>query len=270
MLVQVRKLMIKFKLIILSLYLLLSFSAMADNLFIDLVDGKNVTEKDVGDALKQLREHKEVKLKKNLSVNPFHHKKETEDKLKQPFCQNCHLQKPHQANPRNRSFLNMHTNYISCETCHLKNEGLKLDYKWLAYGYPNAGKVIDVYSSVHTEAEKVKVSILPRPGAKISPFNKGEKVLVFKDENFSKEVEKKWKSLAEDDKARLKANLHKPLNKKGLSCDKCHSENQKVLDFKLLGANEKQSHSITSNEIAQFFGRYKKDNDRLKMSDLLR
>ncbi|MBT3205877.1 MAG: hypothetical protein HOM14_07135 [Gammaproteobacteria bacterium] len=258
------------KLIMLSFCLLLSLSVTADNLFIELVDGKNVTDKNVADALKQLREHKEIKLKKNLSVNPFHHKKETENKLKQPFCQNCHLEKPHQVNQRNRSFLNMHTNYISCETCHLKDEGMKLKYKWLAYGYPNAGQVIDVYSSVHTEAEKVKVSILPRPGARIIPINNDQRMLVFKDEKFSREVENKWKTFSIEDKARLKANLHKPLNKKGLSCDKCHSENQKVLDFKLLGANEKQSHSITSNKIAQFFSRYKKDTDRLKMSDLLR
>jgi len=266
--VRVRKLMIK--LLIVNLYLFLSFSAMADNLFIDLVDGKNVTEKNVREALKQLRDHKEVKLNKDLLVNPFHHKKEIKDKLKKPFCQNCHLEKPHQVNQRNRSFLNMHTKYISCETCHLNNQVLKLENKWLAYGYPNVGKVIDVYSSVHTEAEKVKTSILPRPGAKISPFNKGKKVVVFKDEKFSIEVEKKWKTLPEEEKARLKASLHKPLNKKGLSCDKCHSENQKVLDFKLLGANQKQTHSITSNDIAQFFGRYKKDGDRLRMSDLLR
>lgn len=246
------------------------FPVSADNLFIELTQGENITQKELEEARKQLEDHKDVELSNKLSVNPFHHRNQNVETLKQAFCNNCHLANPHQANQRNRSFLNMHSNYISCETCHLKTENINMDYRWLAFDYPDAGKIIDVSSSVHTQAEEVKTSIIPRPAARIVPVYQGDPVLIFKDDAFSSEVSKKWKTLAVEDKARLKAELHAPLNKKGYECKKCHSEKQELLDLKILGANQKQSHSITSNKIAHFFNRYKNDTDTLKMSDLLR
>ncbi|MCK4707561.1 MAG: hypothetical protein KAU21_03005, partial [Gammaproteobacteria bacterium] len=157
--------MIKHFLIFLMFYYV--FPVSADNLFIELVQGKNVTQKELEEAKKQLEEHKDVKIKNILSVKPFHHRVENVETQKQPFCQSCHLDNPHQANQRNRSFLNMHSDYISCETCHLKTENINLDYRWLAFNNPNKGEIIDVSYSVHTQAEKIKTSILPRPGARI-------------------------------------------------------------------------------------------------------
>lgn len=251
-----------------------SFSAYADNAFVALVKQTEVTEKEVQDALTQLEKYKKIELKQNLSISPFHHQNEIDvdakKKTKQPFCQVCHLQKPHQANQRNRSFLNMHTDYISCETCHLKTKNIKLDYHWLAFSFPNTGEMIYVANSPHYKVVKATASIIPRPGVRISPFMQGQPVLTFKDSDFSKDVEQKWKNLRTEEKAKLKAELHKPLNQKGVRCSGCHSEKESILNLELLGANVKESHGITSNTIANFFKRYKKDSDQFKMSDLLR
>ncbi len=247
------------------------FPVAADtNLFIDLVNQKIVTEKELEEAKKQIEGRQEIVLKENLSVNPFHHRVEEVRKVKKSFCFDCHLEKPHQANSRNRSFLNMHIDFISCETCHITTEKLEMDYRWLAFGYPATGQIINVSSSVHTMAEKVKTTIVPRPGAKIVPVKEGKPVLVFEGAPYSTDVKSQWKKKTGKDKARLKVKLHAAVNKKGHSCKACHDDQQKLLDFDVLGASDKQAHSITSNKIAHFFKRYKKQDERLKMSDLLR
>jgi hypothetical protein len=243
---------------------------LADNLFIDRVNSHQVTDKELADASTQLKAHKDIQLKTDLNVNPFHHRVENHALPKQDFCLNCHLDKPHQDNELNRSFLNMHSNYISCETCHVNTEGLDMEYQWLAYDYPNTGKIIDVSNSIHTQVDKSKTSLLPRPGLKIAPVYQGQVLVVFKDDPFSSEVKQQWKNSTDEEKAKLKVKLHAPLNEKGVNCQHCHDEKQKLLDYAYLGASEKLTHSITNNSIAHFFTRYKKKGDRLKMSDLLR
>jgi hypothetical protein len=260
--------MIRFCFIIFTLSFCLP--VLAENLFIDRVNSHQVTDKELADASKQLKAHKDIQLNNELNVNPFHHRVETHASQKQDFCLNCHLDKPHQVNELNRSFLNMHTSYISCETCHFNTEGLDLDYQWLAYDYPNTGEIIDVSKSIHTQVDKTKTSLLPRPGLKIAPVYRGQVLVLFKDDSFSSEVKQQWKTTTGDDKAKLKVKLHAPLNKKGISCQYCHDEQQRLLDYSYLGASERLTHSITNNSIAHFFTRYKKKGDRLKMSDLLR
>lgn len=252
--------------------LMLSYAlpVFAESLFIQKITEHQVTDEELNDAREALKQHKDLELKDNLNVNPFHHRGKAHSTLKQAFCLNCHLQKPHRDNELTRSFLNMHTDIISCETCHLNADELALDYRWLAYDYPSTGQIVDVSNSIHTQVDKLKTSIQPRPGLKIAPVYRNEAVLIFKDDPFSAEVEQQWNTLADDDKASLKVRLHAPLNKKGHSCKDCHSEDQQLLDYAYLGANEKLTHSITHNTISQFFQRYKKKGDRLKMSDLLR
>ncbi len=260
--------MIKYYFIILMLSI--SSSVFADKLFLEMLNGHQVTDKELENARKQLAEHKEIELQNNLNVKPFHHRLEARSSLKQSFCTNCHLQKPHRANELNRSFLNMHTDIISCETCHINTDNLDLSYQWLAYDYPHTGQIIDVSNSIHTQVDQLKTSLAPRPGLKIAPVFKNESVIIFKDDPFSKEIKKQWNNLIADDKAALKVKIHSPLNEKGHSCKDCHDENQNLLDYSYLGASEKLEKSITNNSIAHFFTRYKKKGDRLKMTDLLR
>ncbi len=258
-----------FKILSICLFFVSTITA-ADNLYIELVQGANVADKDLQDAIKQLREQEELEVRSKLPVGPFHYRNDPVEPQKQPFCQTCHLSKPHRSDQRKRSFLNMHTRYIACETCHLQPENIQLDYRWLAFGHPNAGQEIDVSLSVHSQIDRIKTSILPRPRARIAAFYKGIPATLFKDDPFSSEIEEKWKELPLEDKARLKVGLHVALSEKGRDCDACHSEKQDMLELELLGANEKLSRSIRRNKIADFFSRYEKDSDTLKISDILR
>ncbi len=242
----------------------------AENLFIDLIENTETTDEDLQKALKQINESTIIKPKENISLAPFHLPTELKKTLKQPFCLTCHLSKPHRKNQRKRSFLNMHIRYISCETCHLQARDINLEYRWLAYDYPNTGEMIDSSISIHMQGDETKTSILPRPGVRIAPFYRGKPALLLDDDPYSIEIRQQWKNASTEDKARLKSELHAPVIHNGNDCENCHSENKNMLDLKQLGANEKQIHSINSNRLAQFFTRYKSDTDSLQLSDLLR
>ena len=252
-----------------ALALLFSVSIRAENLYLESVQNANTSEKDVAEAKKQLEEHKEIELQNALSVPSFHSRIDISSTVKQPFCQSCHQALPHRNNQRSRSFLNMHSRYIACETCHLKPEGVKFDYRWLAYNEPGAGQVIDTPQSVHI-TDKSLSTIVPKPGARIVPFYKGVPALIFKDHSYASEVTQQWKELSLEDKALLMTELHAPIDKEGRNCQSCHKENQDLLDLESLGADEKQTHTISNNVIARFFSRYKKDDQRLRLNDLLK
>ena len=251
------------------LVLLLSVSVRAENLYLESVQNVDASEKDVAEAKKQLEEHKEIELQNALSVSPFHSRIDTMPTTKQPFCQSCHQALPHRDNQRSRTFLNMHSRYIACETCHLKPEGVKFDYRWLAYNEPGAGQVIDTPQLVHI-TDKPLTTIVPKPGARIAPFYKGIPALIFKDHSYASEVSQQWKQLSLEDKALLMTELHTPIDKEGRNCQSCHKEKQELLDLESLGADGKQSYAIRNNVIARFFSYYKKDDERIRLNDLLR
>jgi len=250
------------------LVLLFSFSIRAENLYLELVQNADISDKDVAEAQKQLEEHKDIELQDSLSVPPFHNRVEIVSTAKQPFCQNCHLALPHRSNERSRSFLNMHSRYIACETCHLKPEGVKLDYRWLDYDKANAGRLIKISRSTK-ETDEPPGSIVPGPGTSIAPFYNEAPALIFKDHSYASDVTQQWKQQSIDDKARLKATLHASIDKEGRPCQNCHTDKQNLLDLTALGADEKQRHAISNNVIARFFSRYKKDDERLRLNKLL-
>lgn len=258
----------EFLCVMIALLLLFSRSIPADNLYMELVQRADISEKGVAEARKQLEEHKDIELQDKLSVPPFHNRVDNLPAARRPFCQNCHLALPHRSNERSRSFLNMHSRYIACETCHLKPEGLKLDYRWLDYDKASAGRLIKIARSARESGEPPG-SIVPGPGTMIAPFYHEVPALLFKDHPYASEVTQQWKRQSTDQKARLKAALHASIDKEGRPCQNCHTDKQNLLDLESLGADEEQRHAISNNVIARFFTRYKNDDERLRLNELL-
>ena len=250
--------------------LLMSWTVQAEHPYVEIVQQQSVTDKDTSEALQQIREHKKVEIVEQHTLAPFHHQTQQFVTLKEPFCQQCHLANPHRENSRNRSFLNMHSRYVACETCHLKSQAEAMVYNWLAYNDPGVGSLIDASHSVHSLAEGAEQSIVPRPGARLAPFKDDMPVPLFADHPYADDVNQQWQDADDQRKAELKAQLHAALEKKGRRCDSCHAVDQKLLDLPALGANEQQARRITHNAIANFFTRYKKDDQRLRLSDMLR
>ena len=106
-------------------------------LYIEQVKLSTTDEQKLQDAHKQIEEHSEIILKENLFVPPFHQQKQYKSTDKKSFCNTCHQSPPHNADERKRSFLNMHSRYISCETCHFKPKDIQLKYGWLDFNKNN-------------------------------------------------------------------------------------------------------------------------------------
>ncbi len=255
---------------------------MAKPLYQEQVEQSEVSDKALKKSLKQVKEHKEIKVVDDLSVPPFHKRAVLQTTKKQPFCMTCHLSLPHRKNERSRTFMNMHSRYIACETCHFIPKGAALEYRWLAYDGVDAGKLIAPRRAVevsvetpakserkHTAQFKKREPLAPQPGARISPFYNDVPVLLFKETPFAKDIEKKWEDADETQRAEIKAQLHAPLKKKGAACKECHGKRTPMIDFERLGASATQLKAIQNNIVARFFERFKKEDERIRIDKLL-
>ncbi len=251
------------------LVFLLSFTAplvAEENPYLKFVHQSPPDAKVLQEAGKQVDHYRELKISEVPGLAPFHKRNSDVEADRQPLCRVCHPSLPHRESVRKRSFLNMHTRYVACETCHFQPQGVTFEYRWLDYGAP------DCCASAAAEApDKAAVpSLVPRPSARIAPFFQGRPALLFKDGPFAEEIHETWKEGGRDEKARLKARLHASLKKDGRRCADCHRRKQTLLDWQTLKASERQVRAIEDNAIARFFSRYKDKDQRLRMTELLR
>jgi len=251
--------------IISSLFLLLvSLSVSAENYYLLQVDYAEISDKELQVALKQIQELKELELQEIAGLPPFHQRQDALDTEERSFCLNCHLALPHRENERQRTFLNMHSRYVACETCHLKsNKQTTLKYRWLAFNQPHAGL------EVVALAGDSEASFMPIPGARIAPFVGDEPAVLFEKSHSAKRTLKEWETSDGLTKAKLKARLHAPLQKEGPACEACHNE-KSLLDLVMLGADPIKKRQIEQNGIASFFARFNEQTERLRITDLLR
>lgn len=172
-------------------------------------------------------------------------KKEKIDK--DSFCSTCHKQAAHKKNERKRSFLNMHSRYISCETCHFSPKNTQLEYQWLDF---------------NNKSNKTKAK-------RIVPFYKDEAVLIFSDHELATQIMDTWDNKSSIDKARLKLRLHTPLDKEGPECLDCHNNKNQLLNLKSLNYSKKDISRLQQHSIPRFFSRFNKEKQRLRISEFL-
>lgn len=214
---------------------------------------------------KLLKEHKDVEIKQKFVIQPFHKQSGDLETAPGTFCRQCHSPLPHSKQLRTRAFNNMHVRYIACETCHFRPENVKFEYRWFDYLKKQTYQGLNLF-----RLDQGKDNAEQRPAnPKIAPFLENEPVFVLKGSVFSEQIAKQWKTFEGEDKVLLRAKIHWPLEKKGLECHDCHDEKKSRLDYKALGATDKQVTAITQHVIPQFFRRYKKDDEKITIRDML-
>jgi len=267
---------------IILLLIFMPYSAMAKPLYQLHVEQAEISDQDLKKSLKQVKKYKKIKIIDNLPVPSFHKRTTQQTTQKQPFCLTCHLALPHRNDERSRTFMNMHSRYIACETCHFRPETVTMTYRWLAYDGIDAGNVLSPRRTLgnivekppeteqkHKAQFKKQVPLAPQPGARISPFYENIPALLFKETPFAQKIKMEWKDASENQRADIKARLHAPLKKKGPACNKCHGKNKTLLDLKTLGATPAQLKKIQNNTIVRFFERFKKNDGRIRINKLL-
>ena len=175
----------------------------------------------------------------------------------QPTCVICHSILPHSKSKKVRSLLNMHSNYLECETCHREiSQGQTVVYQWYSpvEKHPKGPFFGTSYDPNTGELEMVDDHF-----SKITPFYKtsGQLTPAIQMQNRAEAkdfLKKKDKYSPEQQKDATKK-FHVNIRPKGLDCQSCHSSSG-ILDFKQLGFSSKRIVDIENLNIAGMITKY--------------
>ncbi|MCK5878038.1 MAG: hypothetical protein KAG43_10410 [Candidatus Marithrix sp.] len=238
--------------IIISLLILLINPASADNLYFSYLEQTTIDTELLEKTEKKLQEHQVIQ---PTEFPSFHQANQPVIKIER-FCTLCHNELVHRKNVAVRSFLNAHSRFISCETCHFVPKNVPLTYRWLQND---------------TSIENEKNSFLqPHPATHLSPFSQGMPVILLPKHPFFQKIKTTWKDLPNYEQIQLIAKIHAPLKEKGISCKSCHDAEQKMLELARIGASQKQQQAIEQNKIARLLDKAKdKPKKLIHLIDLL-
>jgi len=264
---------------VLIIMLLSSISSLlwADGLYLQTLKSTELTEEQRQKSLKILEEYKKVTLRGELEVPPFHKRTKADDSLDNSFCSTCHLTPPHTKSMRTRTFMNMHAQYIACETCHFRPENVQLSYQWQdtrdtssVQALPNLFRQ-EVKPEQGPKVQPIQKAKPKNPFIKITPYYQQQAVALRKNNAFALETKDIWeKKGLTPEKIQRRALIHAPLSEKGPKCQACHSDKEGLFDLADLGATAYQAEKIQNNIVTQFFSRYKDEEQRIRIMSLLK
>lgn len=186
----------------------------------------------------------------------FHHIGLTIEPDLQSICIRCHGDVPHHKAKAIRAFLNMHAFYLACENCHIRPKEGEPAWIFRWYDKKTGGAIGNPPGLVAVDIEKYG-----NYGAKIAPgymengnfrFLNGSKEL-----SFVEEYLKNKDMLNPTQQSKMKAVIHRMVNKQPLLCDGCHTKDQPYIPFALLGYPPHRINSLTSTEVVGMVNRYK-------------
>jgi hypothetical protein len=196
-------------------------------------------------------------------------------------CMVCHPLYPHSSNNKVRAFLNMHTGFLICESCHLQKEKYdNLVYEWKdpeAFEFVGEPYGMHIKRESKTKKSRGMISKMLRilSSDKESPDgNRTEylisRIAVFSSDAGSKrnlentgDIEKaeafieKAGSLDAAEKEKDLKYFHRGIARKGITaaCDECHST-KGVLDFRALGFSDKRAKDLEYMNIKSLLTKY--------------
>jgi len=184
------------------------------------------------------------------------------------ICIRCHGNVPHDKSKEIRSFLNMHTFYLACETCHATPE--KGAPAWTFSWYDKeTGEIIGNPPAIREMAEHysskediAKFTSFGNYGAKVAPGTKkpgditllhGEKEIAFV-ERYIAEQER----LRPEQKSQMKRVIHRRVQKEPTQCKQCHRKNEPYIPFAELGYPPRRIDELTNVEVISMIDKFKK------------
>jgi hypothetical protein len=173
-------------------------------------------------------------------------------------CLMCHSLLPHSKNERIRVMMNMHSDFLNCETCHYKKDRDTIHYVWYDMEIDN-----DV-----TRGPKFGTSYEPATGmlegidnhiSKITPVrtvkSKEEILFMPQSDPMARDYLVVQDKLNPGQREVAKKKFHGEIDGKGWACRDCHKE-KGILNFHDLGFSEKRIEEIQNLEIVGLFEKY--------------
>jgi len=187
---------------------------------------------------------------------------------KRSVCAICHSDYPHKKNKRIRSLMNMHTQYLACETCHIKPRvGAAIVYRWYS---PVTDHPQGPFFGTRYDLKTDRL-VTGDPFAKIAPDFKYDRMvppsltlaktddlwspLQTQNAPMARDFMKVRDRLTPEQREGVKNQFHENIKPKGLECRKCHSE-KSILDYRHLGFSEKRARDLTHLEVAGMIAKY--------------
>lgn len=208
-------------------------------------------------------------IKQPYIAGRFHHIGFSIQKDKASTCVRCHGNVPHDKSREVRSFLNMHTFYLACETCHSMPAKGKADWSFNWYDKETGDQVnnplalLDIEKSYTSKDEKWRYPIFGNYGAKIMPGEKsddgvkplhGKKAMAFVERYLNDQ-----KKLEPEQKSQMKRVIHRKVSKKPVQCNECHRRRGKAyIPFAELGYPPGRINDLTDLAVVGMIQKYKK------------
>jgi len=199
----------------------------------------------------------------------FHHIGFNIQKDEFSTCVRCHGNVPHDESKEIRSFLNMHTFYLACETCH--SSPVKGSPAWEFGWYDkNTGKqihnpraLLDIEKSYTSKDEKWQYPIFGNYGAKITPAVKKDGKLNLlhgeKEMDFVVRYLNDQKNLEPAQKSQMKKVIHRKVSKEPVQCKTCHQNGKnQYIPFASLGYPPMRVNELTDLAVVGMIRKYNK------------
>ena len=180
-----------------------------------------------------------------LGADHFHILDETvyTDVQNAPTCLKCHGNFCHTKSEWLRSFYNMHTFFLACETCHIRaTVEENILFRWFE---DKTGSMIRAPSGSDGNY-----------GAKIVPVKGAVRLDIFPKEELAREYMMNKDSYTDEEKKRIQDELMEHISKKPVTCEECHHE-KGYIDFNALGYTPVSESSLTHISIVKLTEEYK-------------
>jgi hypothetical protein len=184
-----------------------------------------------------------------------------------PTCEICHADLPHEKTKKIRAMLNMHTNYLTCEACHLKKSELNtIVYKWYS---PVEKDPKGPFFGTTYNPETGELDMAQAHFSKIAPFYEKTGTLTpivqMGDIPSAKQYLEIRNRLTPEQRKSETQRFHIDISGKGPDCQICHSD-KSILDFKALGFSAKRTVDIEALNIKGIITKY----DEFYLPDLFK
>jgi len=166
------------------------------------------------------------------------------DEYNAPLCLQCHGNFCHAQSKELRSFYNMHSFYLACETCHIRpQEGESFGFQWFD----------NKTGSVLTELQGSKGSY----GAKIVPLRGDERLDAFPKAALALEFMQMRDSYSEEQRKKIQEELMQHISKEALTCKECHRK-ESYLPLSTLHYSQDRIDQLVQLEVIKLIDEYTK------------
>lgn len=166
------------------------------------------------------------------------------------LCIKCHGDIPHDKNKAIRAFLNMHSDFLSCEVCHIRITDNK---KYIWYNKKDGSERANFKIETYLSNSEYKLLPLEYVDGKYIRYDSESK------RKFVEEFRKIISKISSDKKSQGLKLIHRNVSKEPVKCDECHSstESQSYLPLSQVGYRKERIAQILSNEVVGMVNKYK-------------